>query len=147
LHRELSALIETHRPHVLAVENVFFAKNAVSALKLGQARGVVVLTAALFGLELHEYSATQVKRSVAGHGGADKEQVSKMLQLQLGAQGFDTPDASDGLALAVHHAFSIALNSVSNRAGSKDLKDALSPKRRSKSLAHALKHRIKPISR
>lgn len=104
IHIKLSEVIQQYRPQVMAVEKVFFAKNAVSALKLGQARGVVLLTAAVHDLEIHEYSVTEVKSVITGHGRADKEQVAKMLTLMLGAQDFATADASDALALAVAHA-------------------------------------------
>jgi crossover junction endodeoxyribonuclease RuvC len=103
IYEKLSEVIQQHRPDVLVVEKVFFAKNAVSALKLGQARGVVLLTGAVHDLEIYEYSVTEVKSWITGHGRADKEQVSKMLQLLLGAQEFATADASDALALAVAH--------------------------------------------
>lgn len=106
IYEELSKIIQLHRPSILVVEKVFFAKNAVSALKLGQARGVVLLTGALHDLEIVEYSVTEVKNWITGHGRADKEQVSKMLQLYLGNQEFETPDASDALALAAAHALS-----------------------------------------
>jgi crossover junction endodeoxyribonuclease RuvC len=103
IHIKLSEVIQQYRPQVMAVEKVFFAKNAVSALKLGQARGVVLLTAAVHDLEIYEYSVTEVKSMITGHGRADKEQVAKMLTLMLGAQDFATADASDALALAVAH--------------------------------------------
>jgi crossover junction endodeoxyribonuclease RuvC len=95
------------KPQALAVEKVFFAKNAVSALKLGQARGVVLLTGAIHDLEIHEYSVTEIKSAITGHGRADKEQVAKMLQMILGVQEFETADASDALALAMGHALKL----------------------------------------
>ncbi len=104
IHEKLGLVIREHRPHAVAVEKVFFAKNAISALKLGQARGVVLLTAAIHDLEIYEYSVTEVKSMITGHGRADKEQVAKMLGLMLGATDFATFDASDALALAVAHA-------------------------------------------
>jgi crossover junction endodeoxyribonuclease RuvC len=104
IYEGLSQIIREVRPEVLAVERVFVAKNAVSALKLGQARGAVILTGKIHGLRLAEYSATQVKLAVVGHGQADKAQVAKMLQLLTGQKEFATPDASDGLALAICHA-------------------------------------------
>jgi crossover junction endodeoxyribonuclease RuvC len=104
IHRGLSELIELHRPQILVVEKVFFAKNAVSALKLGQARGAVILSGAIHGLPIAEYSPSEVKAAIVGHGGADKEQVAKMVQLLVGAQKFVTADASDGLAIAICHA-------------------------------------------
>lgn len=115
LYEGLIAVIDQCRPQVMVVEKAFFAKNAASALKLGQARGVVLLAAGQRGLEIVEYNATEVKASIVGHGRADKEQVSKMLRLvvdfknhlrgQASAQPtFKTWDASDALALAVCHA-------------------------------------------
>jgi len=107
IHEKLSEIIRTYRPQAMAVEKVFFAKNAVSALKLGQARGVVLLTGALHDLEIHEYSATEVKGMVTGYGRADKEQVAKTLKLILGQQNFETLDSSDALAIAFAHALSL----------------------------------------
>lgn len=106
LYEGLSEIIVQLKPQVLAVEKVFFAKNAVSALKLGQARGAVILTGKIHSLIIAEYSATEVKAAVAGHGQADKDQVAKMVQLLTGQKNFETPDASDGLALAICHAYS-----------------------------------------
>jgi crossover junction endodeoxyribonuclease RuvC len=104
LYEGLSKVILEWKPQVLVVERVFFAKNAVSALKLGQARGAVLLTAKIHSLMVAEYSPTEVKSAVVGHGHADKDQVAKMLSLMFGPQVFETSDASDGLALAVCHA-------------------------------------------
>lgn len=106
----LTALIQEHRPHVMSIERVFFAKNAVSALKLGQARGAAILTGAIHGLEIAEYSPSEVKSVVVGHGQADKDQVARMIQIILKSKGstkleeFETSDASDALALAICHA-------------------------------------------
>jgi crossover junction endodeoxyribonuclease RuvC len=99
----LSEVIDRIRPDVLAVERVFFAKNAVSSLKLGQARGVVIVCGALKGLTIVEYSPTEVKRAVVGSGTADKDQVARVLEILLGKQNFSTADSSDALALAVCH--------------------------------------------
>lgn len=104
LYEGLSEVIRTYKPVVLSVEKVFFAKNALSALKLGQARGAVILTGRIHGLAIAEYSPSEVKSAVAGYGGADKTQVARMLQMLLGRRDFVTPDASDGLALAICHA-------------------------------------------
>lgn len=108
IYVKLSEVIIRLKPNAIAVEKVFFAKNAVSALKLGQARGVVLLAGAMHDLEIYEYSVTQIKSVVTGHGRADKDQVAKMLQMILGKQDFETADASDALALALGHA--LALN-------------------------------------
>lgn len=110
IHQGLSDVIAEFKPRVMAIERVFFAKNATSALKLGQARGAAILSGAIHGLEIVEYSPSEVKAAVVGHGQADKEQVARMLKLLLGmkAQEFRTSDASDGLALAVCHAYMVA---------------------------------------
>lgn len=112
IYQGLSEVILKHRPQIMVVEKVFFAKNAVSALKLGQARGVAVVTGKIHALEICEYSPTEVKRAITGHGHADKEQVARMVQILVGRQAFDTPDASDGLALAICHAHSAGINSA-----------------------------------
>jgi crossover junction endodeoxyribonuclease RuvC len=104
IYEGLSEVIREFKPTVLSIEKVFFAKNAVSALKLGQARGAAILTARIHGLEIVEYSPTEVKQTVVGHGQADKAQVARMVQILTGRSGFETSDASDGLALAICHA-------------------------------------------
>ena len=106
LYEGLTSVILEFQPHVLSIEKVFFAKNAVSALKLGQARGAAILTGRIHGLSIAEYSASEVKQSVVGHGGADKEQVAKMVSLLTGQYQFGTADASDALAIAICHAHS-----------------------------------------
>lgn len=103
IYDQLGEVIAEHRPQVLAIEKVFFAKNAGSALKLGQARGAAMLTARIHGLEIFEYAPTEVKRAVVGHGQADKLEVQKMVSLILGEQAFASHDASDALALAICH--------------------------------------------
>ena len=104
IYEGLTRVILEHRPTVMSIERVFFAKNAVSALKLGQARGAAILTAAIHGLDVVEYSPTEVKAAIVGHGGADKDQVARMVGLLTGAKDFATSDASDALALAICHA-------------------------------------------
>lgn len=110
IYEELTEVIREHRPTIMAVEKVFFAKNAVSALKLGQARGAVILTGMIHGLTIHEYSPSEVKQVVAGYGQADKHQVAKMVALLTGQKDFQTLDASDGLALAICHAYTVRGN-------------------------------------
>jgi crossover junction endodeoxyribonuclease RuvC len=104
IYEGLSEVIREFKPDIMSVEKVFFAKNAVSALKLGQARGATILTGMIHGLSIAEYSPSEVKLAVVGHGQADKEQVARMVQIILGKQEFTTADASDGLALAICHA-------------------------------------------
>lgn len=104
IYEGLSEVIEKFQPKIMVIEKVFFAKNAVSALKLGQARGAAMLTGRIHDLEIFEYSPTEVKQAIVGQGHADKNQVAKMVQLLIGKQDFETSDASDGLALAICHA-------------------------------------------
>ncbi|MEW5763453.1 MAG: crossover junction endodeoxyribonuclease RuvC [Acidobacteriota bacterium] len=98
----LRALIGEFHPEVLALEGVFMAENAQSALKLGQVRGAVMLTAAQVGVPVLEISPAEVKAAVTGYGRAEKVQVQKMVQAILGLPKPPTPlDASDALALAI----------------------------------------------
>jgi crossover junction endodeoxyribonuclease RuvC len=87
-----------------AVEEVFLATNPRSALKLGHARGVAVVTAMQNGLAVHDYSARAVKRAVVGYGQATKEQVQHMVQVLLRLTGRPSADAADALAVAICHA-------------------------------------------
>lgn len=141
IYEKLSLIIQEFKPQVMAVEKVFFAKNAVSALKLGQARGVVLLTGALHDLEIHEYSATEVKGMVTGYGRSGKESVAKTLQLILGAQKFDTLDSSDALAIALAHGLSLrpGMVNLSHKAEQKKSKIPAKKSRSLKSLAERLK--------
>ncbi|MCB2225561.1 MAG: crossover junction endodeoxyribonuclease RuvC [Desulfarculaceae bacterium] len=104
IHNELSAIIAALRPAEMAVEGVFTAKNARTALVLGQARGVAILAGVNAGLSIHEYPPATVKKSLVGNGRASKEQVRAMAQRLVGMGGKDLPlDASDALALALTH--------------------------------------------
>lgn len=104
LHGKLRDIIEQYRPQQVAVEDVFLAKNARSALKLGQARGVVLLTAAEMGLPVFEYTPAEVKQAIVGHGGASKEQVQRMIAARLGVESIAGPhDVADALAIAICH--------------------------------------------
>jgi crossover junction endodeoxyribonuclease RuvC len=134
----LTGIIEKHRPQILVVEKVFFAKNALSALKLGQARGVAILSGKVHGLEFFEYNATEVKKTITGFGQADKKRVSKVIQLMVGQQNFKTLDASDALALAICHAYSS--NSFGEVTQTNLLKEVLSARRKRKrqSMSEAL---------
>jgi crossover junction endodeoxyribonuclease RuvC len=104
LHTGLSAVIDRCDPRQAAVESIFHRHNAQSALKLGQARGVALLVAALRGLEVFEYEAPVVKQQITGHGQADKHQVRSMLALLFGWSPTTPLDESDALAVAVCHA-------------------------------------------
>src|SRR5512147_2051648 len=101
---ELRDLIERHRPDKVAIEDVFYAVNAKSALKLGQVRGVAMLAAASCGLEVAEYSPLSIKSAVVGYGKAEKHQVQQMVTRLLHlAEIPEPPDAADALAIAICH--------------------------------------------
>ena len=104
VYAELTALIVLHEPAVVAIEDVFFAANAKSALKLGQVRGVALLAAANLGLPIAEYAPLSVKSSVVGYGLAKKEQVQFMVARLLELEHEPEPaDAADALAIAICH--------------------------------------------
>ncbi len=104
LDAALAALIAAHNPDHAAVEEVFVNANPQSTLKLGQARGVVVLGAARSGIPVAEYAARLVKKSVVGVGNASKDQVHAMIGRLLPGCAIAGPDAADALAVAVTHA-------------------------------------------
>ena len=97
-----------HRPDGAAVEEVFVNVNPQSTLKLGQARGVVLLAASRSGMEVGEYAARLVKKSVVGVGNASKDQVHAMVQRLLPGAKIAGPDAADALAVAITHAHHLA---------------------------------------
>ena len=110
---QLEAVLADHHPDGAAVEEVFVNKNPQSTLKLGQARGVVIMTAARAGLEVGEYAARLVKKAVVGNGNAEKVQVHAMVSRLLPGAKIAGPDAADALAVAITHAHHLA----SRRAG------------------------------
>lgn len=97
------AAIETHKPDVAAVEEVFYSRNPQAAIKLGQARGAAICAAVEAGLDVHEYAARRVKQAIVGRGGADKGQVQHMVRVLLGIRGELSADAADALAVALCH--------------------------------------------
>lgn len=104
VHTELTALIEFWQPEVVAIEDVFFAANAKSALKLGQVRGVALLAAAHCGKPVAEYAPLAIKSAVVGYGLAGKEQVQFMVTRLLELKEVPQPaDAADALAIAICH--------------------------------------------
>ena len=104
IHARLATLLAECRPDAIAIENIFHAVNARSALKLGHARGVAMLAAVEAGVEVFEYTPAEVKRSVVGYGRAEKPQVQQMIKLILGLAEAPSPhDAADALAVAVCH--------------------------------------------
>ena len=103
IYRGVSELIGQFNPTELAIEEVFLAKNASSALKLGQARGVAIAAAVAGELPVHEYAAKRVKQSLVGTGRGSKEQVAHMVRILLKLPGAPQADAADALAIALCH--------------------------------------------
>jgi len=108
LANQLEGLLAEHRPDAAAVEEVFVNKNPQSTLKLGQARGVVLMVAARSGIPVGEYAARLVKKAVVGTGSAEKPQVHAMIARLLPGAKIAGPDAADALAVAITHAHHLA---------------------------------------
>jgi len=108
LKDRLAEVLSAHRAEAAAVEEVFINENPQSTLKLGQARGVVLLAAARSGVQVGEYAARLVKKAVVGTGGADKVQVHAMVQRLLPGAKIAGADAADALAVAITHAHHLA---------------------------------------
>ncbi len=105
IYEGIVEVIERYRPDQMAVEDIFYSNNVKTALKIGHARGVVLLAAANRGIPVVEYSPREVKRSVVGSGSASKEQVQFMVKAILGLGELPEPyDVSDALAVALCHA-------------------------------------------
>lgn len=100
----VTELIGWHKPDVMAVEQLFFARNVTTAIAVGQARGVVLLAAARARIPVVEYTPSEVKQAIVGYGKADKFQMQEMVRLILGLEFAPTPDdAADALAVALCH--------------------------------------------
>ncbi len=104
LYQAVGSALERGRPDAAALEGVFFCKNARTAVILGQARGVVIAACAAAGVPVFEYPPRRVKQAVVGFGGADKNQVGRMVAALLGLQETPPEDATDALAIAICHA-------------------------------------------
>lgn len=98
----LNWVVRKFKPDAVAIESMFFAKNARSAIVLGHARGVALLAAASHGLEVFEYNPKTIKSALTGHGAATKEQMVRMVKLLLSTNA-DSADAADALAVAICH--------------------------------------------
>jgi len=111
IHVFISELIRKFKPNVVAVESIFFAANAKTALSVGQARGVILLSIVDENVPLISYTPLQVKLSISGYGKADKNQVQQMVKALLKLPQIPTPDdAADALAIALTHAFNYKVN-------------------------------------
>ena len=100
----LGRVVREFKPVEIAIERVFLHRNADSALKLGQARAAAICATFEADVPIYEYSARHIKKSVVGRGGAEKEQVQRMVQMILGVTDALQPDAADALAAAICHA-------------------------------------------
>lgn len=103
LHEGLQQVIDAYQPDEVALEETFVSKNGQSTLKLGQARGAIMLTVSQAGLPLYEYAARLVKKSITGSGAADKTQMGHMVKLMLPKSDAKTEDEADALAIAITH--------------------------------------------
>jgi len=104
IYEGINEVVQLHGPAVAAVEEVFLASNANTALKLGQARGAAVVAVMQNGLSVSDYSARKIKQAVVGYGQAEKEQVQHMVRVLLNLRGRPSSDAADALAVAICHA-------------------------------------------
>ncbi|MBI4125944.1 MAG: crossover junction endodeoxyribonuclease RuvC [Deltaproteobacteria bacterium] len=103
IHDHLASLISTFHPEIVALEDIFVANNARSAMALGHARGIAMLAADQAGLEVSSYTPSQVKLAVVGFGGATKQQIQEMTRMMLKLPEVPQEDAADALAVALCH--------------------------------------------
>ncbi len=115
LNEGIKKVVELYKPQEAAVEETFVNKNSATSLKLGQARGAVLLSLALEGLPVAEYSANLVKKTVVGNGHADKGQVAMMVKTLLPASNAMSADAADALATAICHAHQRTFTEIAKR--------------------------------
>ena len=109
LYEELLSLIDKFKPEQIAVEELFFNKNVKTAIRVGQARGVILLAGSQQGIEVAEYTPLQVKQAVVGYGRASKKQVQQMVKALLNLKEIPKPDdAADALAISICHGHSYA---------------------------------------
>jgi crossover junction endodeoxyribonuclease RuvC len=120
IFESVTELVDRHCPQELAIEQVFMARSAGSALKLGQARGAAIVACVARDMAVAEYSARQIKQSVVGTGAADKNQVQHMVKVLLSLPAEPQEDAADALAAALCHAHSRA--SMINMAGARSVR-------------------------
>jgi crossover junction endodeoxyribonuclease RuvC len=105
IYEDLNSILAREKAEIMAIEEVFYATNVQSALRLGHARGIAFLVAAQHHLQVFEYSPLEIKKAVVGYGRAEKMQVQSMVQLLLGLSEIPSPDdAADALAIAICHA-------------------------------------------
>ena len=113
IYQDIITIIDKYNPSVIAIEEVFYGKNVKSALLLGQARGVAMISGANFNIPIFEYSAKKVKQSITGNGNAHKTQLQFMVMKELKLKPFNAPiDASDALAIAICHLNQVRVNEL-----------------------------------
>jgi len=113
LYQALTKIIKKYKPNLVAVEDLFFYKNVTTAIKVGQARGVIILTAVLAKVPVVEFTPLQVKQAISSYGRAEKNQVQQMVKLFLGLEKIPKPDdAADALAIAICAANSARLQKI-----------------------------------
>lgn len=113
LYSELNQVLERHSPDAAAVEKLFFQRNVTTAISVGQARGVALLTMAQANIPVDEYSPNEVKLAVSGYGSADKRQMQEMVKALLRMESSPEPDdAADALAVAICHCHSMKLKNL-----------------------------------
>ena len=106
LFEKTSRLIKKYKPEAVVLEKIFFSQNVKTALTVGQARGIVMLSGAMFNLPIFSYTPLEVKLAITGYGRADKKQIQKMIQSILNLKKLPQPDdAADALGIAVTHCF------------------------------------------
>lgn len=108
IYDELNSIIDKYKPEDIAMEELFFNKNAKTAIKVGQARGAIVLCVKNKGLDIFEYTPLQIKQAVVGYGRAEKNQIQEMVRILLNLKEIPKPDdAADALAVAICHGSSL----------------------------------------
>jgi crossover junction endodeoxyribonuclease RuvC len=113
IFRSMMEIMNRYKPEEMSIEDVFFAKNVKSSLKLGHARGAALIAAVNCGIRIFEYSPLEIKKSVVGYGRAEKEQVQAMVKVILGLPERLGPDTSDAIAAAICHINSTRYNTKS----------------------------------
>jgi len=103
IYNSMIKIMDTHKPDEMAIEDIFFAKNVKSSMKLGHARGAALIAAVECGVKVFEYTPLEIKKSVVGYGRATKEQIRAMVQVILKLKRPFGPDTSDALAAAICH--------------------------------------------
>ena len=113
IYNDIIEIIEKFKPNTVVIEEVFCGKNVKSALLLGHARGVAMVSASKYNIPVFEYSAKKIKQAITGNGNAHKEQVKFMIMNDLNLKFFNAPiDASDALAIAICHLHQTKINEL-----------------------------------